>query len=182
MSAKKKPNVAAVTHSGKITLGDIEVPVHVLTGGMPVVEITSIETMIGLPESGLGAFLASLPGTDRIEFMRASQLCSMCSAPASHFVRESGDKVCGGHRAWCEKRGIATREWGSRDHKAVGLPAEKIPDLLKAYWLANPTTEAGNKASEILRMLCARGLRAMGQNPANADILMAALTAERRSR
>lgn len=112
-------------------LGDAEVAVHVLGGGLRVVEITTIEALLGLPETGLGAFLASLPGTDRVRFL-----------------------VGGKER--------------------FGLPATKIPEMLNAYFIANPHSETGNKAFEILRALVMRGLREAGQNPEAADFLMAA--------
>jgi len=179
--SKPKKQIHIASHSGKITLGDVEVPVHVLPGGLPIVEITSIESMIGLPESGLGAFLASLPGTDRIEFMRSSATCAVCAAPASHVECDTGTMVCGKHMVQSKKRCLTAREWGVPDVKVVGVPADKIVDLLQAYWLANPTTEAGNKPREILRMLLKAGLRATAQNPEAADFIMAA-AAPRRAR
>ena len=138
MSEQPTGIAAFATHSGKLTLGDDEVPAHVLLGGLRVVEVTSIETLIGLPESGLGAFLASLPGTDRVWFFRA-----------------------GKGKTW-------------------GLPATKVPELLAAYWQANPATEAGEKAGKILHALLVKGLQVAGHDPVNADILMAAAAPRRK--
>jgi hypothetical protein len=61
------------THSGRIRLGDADVFVHVLPDGVALVEVTSIEPLLGLPESGLGAFLSTLPGDGgRVRFLRAA--------------------------------------------------------------------------------------------------------------
>ena len=91
------------SHSGRMLLGDAAVFVHVLPGGAAIVEAATVEALLGLPESGLGAFLASLPGTDRVTFLRSRESCSMCKAPASHYVRETSAKVCGKKRRdiWC---------------------------------------------------------------------------------
>lgn len=56
--------------SGTITLGEAQVPVHVFLDGSAVVEVTTVEQLLGLPDAGLGAFLASLPGSDRVRFLR----------------------------------------------------------------------------------------------------------------
>lgn len=36
--------------------------------------------------------------------------CSMCDRPATHRVKDAPDLLCGKHREWSEKRGIATSQ------------------------------------------------------------------------
>ena len=167
------------SHSGRMLLGDAAVFVHVLPSGAAIVEAATVEALLGLPESGLGAFLASLPGTDRVTFLRSRESCSMCKAPASHYVRETSAKVCGKHRTWSEKRGIGTREWSGRDVQAVGVPAEKMSDMLISFWQANNGTPEGNRARDIVRAVVKRGMRASGHSEAPLDFLMAAATPPR---
>lgn len=70
MSKRRRGAIADMaSHSGTLRLGDTTVAVHVLFSGQRVIEITEIEALIGLPPSGLGDFLATLPGTDRVRFM-----------------------------------------------------------------------------------------------------------------
>lgn len=103
----------------------------------------------------------------------------MCKAPASHYVRETSAKVCGKHRTWSEKRGIGTREWSGRDVQAVGVPAEKMSDMLISFWQANNGTPEGNRARDIVRAVVKRGMRASGHSEAPLDFLMAAATPPR---
>lgn len=170
------------SHSGRAKLGSADVFVHVLPGGAPVIEVTSIEPLLGLPDSGLGAFLSPLPGNGgRVEFLRAEGVCSMCEAPASHRLT-SGKKSrdpdhalrCGGCANKARGMGYRIAENRGPSRVALGLPADDVPGILSAFLVANRGTAAAQKAHEILRSLVQRGMREMGQNPEAADFLMAA--------
>ena len=131
------------SRSGRIDIGGTSVAVHVLPGGAAIVEAATVEALLGLPESGLGAFLASLPGTDRVTFLRSRESCSM------------------------------------GDVQAVGVPAEKMSDMLISFWQANNGTPEGNRARDIVRAVARRGMRASGHSEAPLDFLMAAATPPR---
>jgi hypothetical protein len=119
--------------SGTLRFGDVDFAVHVLGDERRVVEVTDIETILGLPPSGLGSFLATLPGSDRVRF---------------------------------RVPGAAT--W------RVGMLAEKVSDLLIAFWRSNNGTPAGAKAGRIVLDAVRRGMRKSGRDPEAAEWLMAA--------
>ena len=173
----KAPALAPIVlRSGKLRLGIAEVPVHVLENGDSVVEVTSIETLIGLPESGLGAFLASLPGAGgRLQFRRSAAVCAFCPTqpPASH-VTANQRPCCGACAAVLDRMSYPTYANRGPTVTVWGLPATTVPDLLSAFMIANRGTESAQKAHEILTMLVRHGLRTTGQNPEAADFIMAA--------
>lgn len=146
-------HIPKVTHSGRGKLGDADVFMHVLPGPVPVIEIASIEPLLGLPESSFGAFLAGLPGGGgRIRFKRASEPCTICKAPASHEV--GGVPRCGK----CAK-GSGHLNTGPTI-ETVGVPAQSVPSILTAYVMSNQDTPAGQKAHAILSSLARHGLDA----------------------
>jgi hypothetical protein len=152
------------THSGRIRLGDADVFVHVLPDGVALVEVTSIEPLLGLPESGLGAFLSTLPGDGgRVRFLRAAESCAICKAPATH--KAHGSLRCGG----CA--GNDGARWIGPTVETVGVVATDIPDILSAYLLANPQTDAAQRAHEILSALVLHGIRALTKEEAAAASL-----------
>ena len=149
------------SHSGRMLLGDAAVFVHVLPGGLALVEVTSIEPVLGLPESGLGAFLSTLPGDGgRIRFLRAAESCATCKAPATHKV--NGGLRCGG---CANNEGVL---WIGPTVEAVGVVATDIPDILRALLATNPETMVVRKACGILTRLMLKGFDALAQEEAAA--------------
>lgn len=67
------PAPVRATRSGTVSFGDTDVALHVLADGSRVVEVATIEALLGLPDAGLGAFLATLPGSDRVRFRTAGR-------------------------------------------------------------------------------------------------------------
>lgn len=177
--------IPRVSHSGVIRLGDAEMPVHVLPGGMALVEVTSIESMIGLPPSVLGDFFTTLPGGGgRVQFERAADVCTMCAkgAPASHRLKKQRAPRCGACADQARRMGLAVTQNHGPMVTVWGLPAESVPDLLSAFMVANRGTAAAQKAREILLMLMKRGLRAAGQDPDAAEAIMTVATMPRSER
>ena len=151
--------IPRASHSGRMLLGDAAVFVHVLPGGLALVEVTSIEPVLGLPESGLGAFLSTLPGDGgRVRFLRAAEACDTCKAPATHKV--PAGLRCGG----CA--GAAGVLYTGPTVEAVGVPATDIPDLLRAYLATNPETGAARKACAILVALSLKGFEVVAKQEA----------------
>lgn len=147
------------SHSGRMLLGDAAVFVHVLPGGLALVEVTSIEPVLGLPESGLGAFLSTLPGDGgRVRFLRAAEACDTCKAPATHKV--PAGLRCGG----CA--GEAGVLYTGPAVETVGVVATDIPDLLRAYLATNPETGAARKACAILVALSLKGFEVVAKQEA----------------
>lgn len=56
----------------------------------------------------------------------------------------------------------------------VGILAEKVAEMIIAFWQANNGTDAGARAGRIVRDAVMRGMRKVGVDPVNADWLMAA--------
>lgn len=173
MSMKKIPRAS---HSGMARIGDADMPVHVLPGGVAVVEVTSIESMIGFPPSGLGEFFTTLPGGGgRVQFERAADVCTMCAkgAPASHRLKKQNAPRCGACASRARGMGMTVTANGGPMVTVWGLPAETIPDLLAAFVSAN-TSKAADKARAILSMLVDRGIEAARRDPAVAETIFKA--------
>lgn len=168
--------IPRASHSGMARFGDAEMPVHVLPGGAPIVEVTSIESMIGLPPTGLGDFFTTLPGGGgRVQFERAADACALCTSgsPAANRLAKTSTPCCGKCAEIARQAGASVVANRGPMVTVWGLPAEDVPDLLAAFVKAN-SGKVAEKARVILSMLVDRGVQAARRDPAAAMAIMKA--------